>query len=206
MTIAIFYGITIGIVVLFFTFNYIWGSTKEWASTSLLLGLFAYAAILSAVVLSSFIGFYNPNAKASLNISWFIENYQVDTNEVDFTHILSASQNLSKVAQYSNMEIDPYQLCLGLSISCIQNWEDTKNDLQDLSLWAQKPRDGYAFKKFKQNIVKYSYIASDASECGISEKSHLSLDKKTTILGALIIPFAVTLIAVLLPKLFEILA
>jgi hypothetical protein len=48
-------------------------------------------------------------------------------------------------------------------------------------------------------------IAKDSADYGISEKTHLTFENKTIVLNVLVIPVLVCLLAVLIPKLLEIL-
>jgi hypothetical protein len=103
------------------------------------------------------------------------------------------------------MAVDSYKLCLGISIACIQNPIETENNLKNLSMWAQKPRDSANFVEFRNLVNKYMNMAKDSVDCGISEKNHLTFESKTIVLNVLIVPVLVCFLAVLIPKLLELL-
>jgi hypothetical protein len=195
--------ISFSLPIIYIIANFFYSENAIWKSISLFIGLIAAVSLLVFLILSAFQGFYTLRAKVFLGLSKFLMDYKKNSNSVDFTALLFASKRLSKIAQDSNMEIDPYKLCLGLSIGCIQNNHDTENDIQDLAKWAQEPRNDIKFLKFKKNIVKYTNLALDASDCGITEKSHWTFERKTAVIGALIIPVIASLLAIIIPKLLE---
>ena len=197
------YMVTFLILILYVFANFYLANNVIWESISLFIGLLAATALLILLVSSSFQGFYTLKAKTTLSFLKFLRDYGKDSNLADFSLLLFASKNVNKIVKDSNMEIDPYKLCLGLSIGCIQNKQETLIDILDFSKWAQDPRNDHNFRKFRQAIFKYNNLSLDASDCGITEKEHWSFERKSTVLGVLIVPFAVSLIAVLLPKLIE---
>jgi hypothetical protein len=197
-------ALTFAVPIIYVIMNHNYANDSLWTSVSLYFGLIAASSLLVFLILSTFQGFYTLRAKVTLGLLNFLHTYKQNSDLTDFTALIFASKRISKIAQDSNMEIDQYKLCLGLSIGCIQNHLDAEKDIVDFARWAQEPRNSLNFLKFRQNIVKYTNLALDASDCGITERSHWTFEKKTAIIGALIVPVVVSLLAIIIPKLLEI--
>jgi hypothetical protein len=141
-----------------------------------------------------------------LSIMAFEEDFKNEPSKADFGKILFAAKKASQIAKSYNLEVSPYALSLGMTLSFIENSEMTQKDFGDLMGWMQDPTTEANFKRFRKLVKKFNSVVKKSSKDGLTEKHHWSFESKIELLGAAVIPFAVTILAIVLPKLIELLS
>jgi len=188
---------TIAYCVGFFIVNWKYGPLPSWTSflTLALLGV-----LLVSVVLMDF---YNYIGEGVLSLLTFVEEFKSEPDNADFGKLLFCAKRISKIAKLYNMEISPYSLSLGMTVSFIENNEVTQKDFGDMVEWIQCSTNEENFKKFRKLVKKFNSIAKKSSKDGIMEKHHWSFETMITLLSVVVIPIAVAIIAIIVPKLLE---
>jgi len=191
---------TIAYFIAFFYFSWLYGPLPLWTSflTLALLGVLLVSIILSDMF--SYLG------EGILSIMAFEEDFKNEPSKADFGKILFAAKKASQIAKSYNLEVSPYALSLGMTLSFIENSEMTQKDFGDLMGWMQDPTTEANFKRFRKLVKKFNSVVKKSSKDGLTEKHHWSFESKIELLGAAVIPFAVTILAIVLPKLIELLS
>ena len=96
------------------------------------------------------------------------------------------------------MEVSPYALSLGMTISFLEDEGITRIQINDLIKWIEAPAKTENFKKFKKIVKNYSYIAELSTMEGISQKHYWYLEKRVELIAL------VTLVATLAPTINQI--
>jgi hypothetical protein len=182
-------------VFLFFFFAHLF-PLRQWAI------VLSFVMLLAALIAISFNGFYSLKGQAIMHFLTFVEELN-DPDKAHFEELLLGAKYVGKIASKNNMEIQPYSVCLGLSLACIKNKKEAKADLRDLVKWIENPRIDANFNKFAAIIKKYTDAAKTAADYGIREKRHWSFERTTTLLNVLIVPFAITTLVLLIPELVK---
>jgi hypothetical protein len=162
----------------------------------------SFAMLLAALIAISFNNFYSLKGNAIIKFLTIIEELD-RLDKADFEEFLLGARYIGKIASKSNIEIQPYSICLGLSLTCIKSKKEAKADLRDLVKWIKNPRQSANFNKFTAIIKKYTDAAKAAADSGITEKHHWSFERATTLLNVLIVPLAATTLVLLVPELIK---
>lgn len=190
------YG-TITYIITFFVINWKYGPLPLWtAFVSLaLLGL-----LLVSMVISDFLTY---TGEGVLSLMAFLEDFKNKPSNANFDWLLFSAKRISYIAESCNFEVPPYPLSLGITVSLIEHSETTQEKLGDLMEWMQNPIAKASFKKFRRLVKRFNSIAKKSSKDGITEKHHWSFETKITLLGYIVIPIAITLLAIIVPGLIQ---
>lgn len=191
---------TIAYFIAFFYFAWRYGPLPLW---TLLLTLALLGVLIASVALSDVFSY---SGGGILSIMAFEEDFKSEPNEADFGKILFAAKRISQIAKSYNIEVSPYALSLGMTLSFIEKSEIAQKDFDDLMGWMEKPATEANFKRFRELVKKFISVAKESSKDGLTEKHHWPIESKIAFLGAAIIPISVTVLAIVLPKLIELLS
>jgi hypothetical protein len=147
--------------------------------------------------------FYNLVGEAVLRIKVFLCEFESKADDADFERLLLAFKKTSKIAKVYNMEISPYSLSLGMTISFLENKDEVRKDFNDLIEWIEFSTKAENFLKFKDIVKRYNSVAEESKKDGISERHHWDFEKLVTVLGVIIVPLVVTVMAIVIPKLID---
>lgn len=174
-----------------------YGQLPLWTSfiTLALLGV-----LLASVVMADF---FSEVGDGVLSLLTFTEDFKTESERADFSKLLLGAKRISEIAKSYNLNVSPYSLSLGMSISFAEKNEETQKDVGELIEWIQSPTKEENFKKFRKLVRKFNSIAKESSKEGITEKHHWSFESKIALLSAVVIPIAITIIAIVVPKLIE---
>jgi len=182
----------------FFTANWLYGPLPEWT------GFLSLALMLVLLFSGLTADFYNYVGEGVLSLATFMEEFKNESDEANFGKLLLGAKRINKIAKYYNMQISPYPLSLGMTISFIENGETTQKYIRDIIEWLECPTKQKNFKEFRKLVKKFNSIAKKSSKDGIMEKHHWSFESIVTVLSAIVIPVAIAIIAIVIPKLLEV--
>jgi hypothetical protein len=177
--------------------NWEYGPLPWW---TLILTLAFLGILLMSMILADF---FNDIGKSVLSLLTFVEDFKRESDNADFGKLLFGAKRINNIAKFYNMEISPYLLSLGMTVSFIENNEVTQKDVGDLIEWIECPTNKENYKKFRRLVKKLYSIAKKTSKDGITEKHHWSFESMVTLLSAVVIPMAISIIAIIVPRLVE---
>ena len=175
----------------FFIANQFYSPLPLWISLLTL----ALMGILGSSV--PFWDFYSCVGDAVLSLRVFIQEFKIKSEDARFDRLLFSAKRIREIAKSYNMEISPYSLALGMTVSFIENNEVTQRRCQDMIKWVEYSTDRENFREFRRIVKKFNAVALKASKNGIVEKHHWSFESKIALLSAVIIPFAGTILAII---------
>jgi len=171
------------------------------------LPLWAGLLILVSMIMMMFgvvlLDFYTTAGEAALCLRVFLWEFDRKAEETDFERLLWASKKIARIAMHYNMEISPYSFSLGMTISFLKNRDATRKDFDFLIKWIEVSTQTEHFQTFKTLVKKYNSIAKKSAKEGISEKHHWTFERMVNLLGFVIVPLAITVMAIIIPKLLE---
>lgn len=148
------------------------------------------------------IDFYSPIGTAVLKLRLFLLEAEKESEGADihrsYGKLLLAFRKVNEIAKEYNMEVSPYALSLGMTISFLEDEGITRIQINDLIKWIEAPAKTENFKKFKKIVKNYSYIAELSTMEGISQKHYWYLEKRVELIAL------ATLVATLAPTINQI--
>ena len=163
--------------------------------------------ILLVIVLYTppLLNFFDTVGIGVLYFKTFLRDFKKKSDDADFGKLVLGAKKISKIAQYYNMQISPYSLALGMTISFLEKEEATRKDFNDLIEWIENSTKKENFKKFRKLVKKYNSIAEKSAKEGIKERYGWTAERIAPYLGAIVTPIVVATIIHVVPKLLEIL-
>jgi len=184
-------------LTLFFVGTALYGQLPSWT------GFLVLVLMLIMITAGMLVDFYNLIGGAVLCFETFLVEFDKKADDADFVKLLRGAKKVAKLAKYYNMEISPYSFSLGMTVSFLEDREQTKKDFKDLTDWIEDSANTDNFKKFRKLISKYNSVAEKSMKDGIKEKHHWSFESFISLSSAIAVPFAIAIIAIVVPKLVE---
>lgn len=156
--------------------------------------------LLASVVMADF---FSVVGDAVLSLLSFTEDFKTEFERADFSKLLFGAKRISEIAKAYNLNVSPYSLSLGMTISFAEKNEETRKNFEELIEWIENPTKEENFKKFRKLVRKFNSVAKKSCRDGITEKHHWSFESEIALLSAVVIPIAITIIAIVVPKLIE---
>lgn len=104
----------------FFVMNWVYAQLPTWTA---FLSLVIMLILLVSMLLSDF---FNHIGKCVLTFLAFEGEFEKKGDDADFGKLPVDAKRIGKLAKYYNMEISTYSLSLGLTVSFLENKEETK--------------------------------------------------------------------------------
>lgn len=149
--------------------------------------------------------FFSLTGVSVLCFKLFLKDFQSESDNTNFRRLLLGARKVTRIAKAYNMRIPPCTLATGMTISFLENRKTIRKELSNLIEWIENPTNQENFKKFHKLVKKYNSIAEKASEEGIEEISSWTFEKAIEVCKAIVIPVAVAMIVIIVPKILEIL-
>lgn len=156
--------------------------------------------MLFATLLTDFMDLVGHGVLCFREFLWEFEEKKEDAN---FEKLFVASKTMSMIAKCYNMQISPYSSSLGMTLSFLENKYATRKEFEDLIAWIEVPTDIENFERFRYLVQKYNDVAENSAKEGIAEKHHWTFERFIALFGNIVIPLAIAVIVVVLPKLLE---
>lgn len=171
----------------------------------ILVWIFLLLFVLMAIMFFSLplTDFFSTEGEAVLCFRTFLWEFEKESNYANFGKLFLASKKISQIAKVCNMQVSPYSLSLGMTISFLENKLATRKDLEDLIEWIEVSTETKNFENFKEIVKRYCAVAEDSAKHGIMEKSHWTFERFVALLGNIVIPLAVAGMVIVVPKLIE---
>lgn len=150
--------------------------------------------------------FFNLTGVGILCFKLFLKDFESKSDNANFGRLFLGAKKVAQIAKAYNIQISSHMLTVGMTISFLENRKATRKEFLDLITWIKKPTNQENFKKFRKLIKKYNSVAKKASKEGIKEIPYWTFEKVVEICKVIIIPIAVTIIYIIVPKILEVLS
>lgn len=137
--------------------------------------------------------------RALLSFRQFIIDYRREPKDVDFNFLLVGCKKTSEILKAYNFTVPSYQLAAGISISYLQHPKKSENYLVRILNGLENTDEQKNFQEMYSSIKYFLSISKKNKEKGFDELPHLTMDIVMKILGTIIIPLTVALIAIVVP-------
>jgi hypothetical protein len=170
-----------------------------------LLPFLSFGLLAIMCYLMPFWSFFNLTGVGVLSFKLFLKDFESKSDDADFGRLFLGAKKVTQIAEAYNMRISSHTLAIGMTISFLENRKATRKEFFDLITWIEKSTNQENFKKFRKLVKKYNSVAEKASKEGIKEKAYWTFEKAIEICKVIIIPIAIAMIYIVVPKILEIL-